>query len=425
MSHGVSLNININEVMEAEPIQPSAGLSKAFWTLFLLGAVVFFVGVFKEPNHTWAVYYVNAIFWMGLAAGSIVIPAILQIVRAEWSTPIRRLAEANIAYLPWAFILFLGSYFGMHNLFTWAQKPMAGREFWMQPGFVYIRFAILFMALFGLLWRFVYLSLRSDIGFLREKSKNRSRWEGWPYTWLSSSWGGSSTEPVEIQRKLSWYAPLVIVVYVVVYSLYAFEMVMGMNETWYSNMYGGFTFVGNIYAAWAMLSILVAYSLARSPAYAKTITTNQLWDLGKLMFGFCMLWGYLFFSQFLPQWYGNLPEETQWMILRTREYPWKSFGWITFPLCFIIPFILLVSEDLKRRPRLLAAVGLIICSGIWCEKYITVMPEISPESIPFGFLEVGVTLGFIGLYGLSITGFLRKYPFIPVSSPLTKGDSSW
>lgn len=411
--------------MEASPIKTSASLSKAFWYCIIVGTVIFTIGIFTDPAHTWGAYFVNLVFWMGLACGSLIIPAIFQVVRATWPVPIRRLAEANVAFLPWAYFLFLASWAGKEYLFTWAKAPMPGREMWMEPNFVYIQFAILLGVLFLLLGKFVRLSLRSDIGFLRENAKNKSQWQGWPYTWLAADWQGSDQEILPIQRKLSWNAPLVIAVYAVIYSLFAFEMVMGMNPTWYSNMYGGFTFVGNIYLGWAMLTMVVCYSLAKSPDYGKTITTNQLWDLGKLTFGFCMLWGYLFFSQFLPQWYGNLPEETQWLILRTREYPWKSFAWITFPLCFIIPFILLLSEDLKRTPPALATVGLIIFCGIWCEKFITIMPELSPHAIPFGFLEVGIFLGFLGAYGLSITGFLSKFPFIPVSSPLTKGDTNW
>jgi hypothetical protein len=127
----------------------------------------------------------------------------------------------------------------------------------------------------------------------------------------------------------------------------------------------------------------------------------------------------------LPQWYGNLPEETQWMILRTREYPWKAWGWVTFAMCFIMPFILLLSRDLKRTPAAFATVGLLIFLGIWAEKYIAIMPNISPGSIPFGALEFGLFLGFLGMYVLSVLNFLSKLPFIPVSHPQTQGKIDW
>ena len=39
-------------------------------------------------------------------------------------------------------------------------------------------------------------------------------------------------------------------------------------------------------------------------------------DLGKMIFAFSIFWMYLFFSQYLVIWYGNLPEETQFFQAR-------------------------------------------------------------------------------------------------------------
>ncbi|MEZ4754044.1 MAG: hypothetical protein R3A13_07000 [Bdellovibrionota bacterium] len=50
----------------------------------------------------------------------------------------------------------------------------------MQPNFVYLRFGILLLVLYFLCWRFVRLSLRSDLGFLREKASDKGKlnWKG-------------------------------------------------------------------------------------------------------------------------------------------------------------------------------------------------------------------------------------------------------
>ena len=149
-------------------------------------------------------------------------------------------------------------------------------------------------------------------------------------------------------------------------------------------------------------------------------------------FGFTMLWGYLFFSQFLPQWYGNLPEETQWLFLRTREYPWKGLSWLTFSCAFVFPFIVLISEDVKRVGKTVVPVTLIILLGVWLERYVTVMPQLSPTAIPLvtaasgsGVMELGIFLGFMGIYVLSVLGFWSRYPMVPVAHPLTHGSDKW
>ncbi|MCO6431287.1 MAG: hypothetical protein J5J00_10540 [Deltaproteobacteria bacterium] len=426
MSHVEAVNLDIEKLIECEPIRATRTLTKTMWVFVLVGMAIFMRAVFfGDPALAWGAFYTNVIFWMGLAVGACIIPAIFQIVRAQWSPPVRRIAEANVAFLPWAYFALLTSYFGREHLFPWARAPMPGREYWMSPDFVYLRFGLLMPLLFFLIWRFVRMSLRTDVGMIKEHAKHSHKWSLSYYDTLTSGWKGTVEEVREIQPRLSRFAPVLVFAYAIIFSLFAFEMIMSMDVIWYSNMFGGFIFIGNIYMGWAVLSILVSYLSRHHKEYARTLTDQQFWDLGKLTFGFCILWGYLFFSQFLPQWYGNLPEETQWMILRTREYPWKIFGWTVLSLCFVLPFILLLSRDVKKIPATLSAVCAIVLLGMYLERYIIVMPQLSPGAIPFGITEIGVFLGFLGVYVLSINGFLSRFPFIPVSSPLSQGSTDW
>lgn len=424
MSEAHAAQIDLHEVIESDPIKPHTGLRNWMWGFIMLGIAIFCYQVFSDPKHLWGSFYVNLLVFMGLSIGAVMTTVIFQIVRATWSPPIRRLAEANIAFLPTALILLLTTYFGKEYLFPWARGPMPGREWWMQADFVYVRLGLLLCLLFFLLTRYIRMSLRSDVGMLREKSRNE-RWHSYEYEGLLEEWNGTEKETVSIQRQMSFNAPILIIAYALIYSLFAFEMVMGMDTVWYSNMFGGFLFIGNIYMGWAVIA-LTAITLAKyNRGYAKILNRNHLWDLGKLNFAFCMLWGYLFFAQFLPQWYGNMPEETQWLIVRTREMPWKCLGWMTFSLCFVIPFILLLSRDVKRTPKAYGVVAVLILIGMWIEKYVLVMPQLYPSAVPFGFTDVGLFLGFLGAYVLSVQSFLAKYPYIPVSHPLTRGNTEW
>ncbi len=426
MSHGPVLNINIDEVMAEKPIQIPAPTFKFLWVLVFVGVATFFTGLIGfDHKYVWGVYYINLLFWMGLALGGVIISCIVQIVRAKWAPPVRRIAEANAGFLPWAYLLFLVSYAGKGKLFPWANAPMPGREWWMQPDFVYARFAILLFILFAFMCRYVKNSLRSDIGVLRER--HLDNWTGQIYAEIAKNWRGSDVEVKDIQVRLSRRAPLIILLYAIIYSMFAFEMVMSMDTIWYSNMFGGFFFVGNVYMGWAMLTLLTIYFMNKSAAFAKTLSTQQFWDLGKLTMGFAILWGYLFFSQYLPQWYGNMPEESQWMLLRTRGL-WMPVSYTVLAMCFIFPLIWLISEDVKKTPWAFSTVCCVVLLGVWLEKYVIVMPQLSPGHIPlldFPFMEIGITVGFMGVYGLSIVNFMRKYPFIPVSHPLTAGSRDW
>jgi hypothetical protein len=417
--------VNIESVVDAGPIRVSGSTLTKLWFMVFIGIFVFTVGLlFGDAGVTWGAFYVNAVYFQGLALGGVMTTVIMQIVRATWGAPVRRLAEANVAYFPVAFCAFLTTYFGREYLFYWGRAPMPGREMWMVPEFVYFRFAVLFFVLYFLMTRFVRRSLRGDVGLARERAKDKSQWNLATHRSLTKAWKGAG-EILPIQRKLSVTAPVVVFFYAVVTSLFAFEMIMGQNPNWISNLFGAFIFVSQIYIAWACLALMSMYFSKRHKSLGEVVTSQQFWDLGKLNLGFCMLWGYMFWSQFLTQWYGNLPEETQWLILRTREFPWKGLAWVVFPMCFIIPFISLISRDVKKNTKTYAAVCFVLMTGVWLDRYLIIMPEISPHHIPFGITEIGIFIGFLGAYLLCIRNFLSKYPAVAVSHPLTHGSAEW
>ncbi len=426
--HAEPLHIDLQQAIDAGPFAPEKRVTTLCWLCVVFGVIALVGGLVTEyPDaYVWGTYYTSFLFWMGLSVGSVMTTVIVQIVRATWVVPVRRIAEANIAFLPWAFVLFLITYLGKEHLFPWAVTPMPGREWWMQPGFVYMRFGLLFLLFFYLLYQYTKNSLRSDVGVAQEKAANSDSWKGGIYANLTESWRGEKEEVPALQRRMSIMAPAVVVAYVVVWTLFATEMLAGMNTIWFSNMFGGFEFLGNIYMGWAATGVIAIHLAAKNEVFSKILRRRQLWDLGMLCFGFCMLWGYTFFSQYLPQWYGNMPEETQWLILRTKEFPWKPFSYLTLATAFIIPFILLLSEDVKKNPKTFMGVAGVIFTGLWLEKYVLIMPELSPSLVPFSIVDVGIFLGMMGIYGLSIQGFLRRFPIITVSHPQAKNDTtSW
>jgi Polysulphide reductase, NrfD len=418
--------INVVEEALRPPLQAAPLVKVLLWVCIAIGGLSLALGFSRlDPARVWGSYYVSLLFFMGIAAGGVILAAIFQIVRATWSGGLRRIVEANVAFLPVAYCALMLTWLGKEYLFPWARSPRPGSEWWMQPDFVYGRFAVLFLILFAFMGRFVWLSLREDIGTLREETEGDNRFKSGIYGWFAFGWRGKNQEIPRIQRILSTRAPALIIVYALVYTLFSFEMIKAMDKMWVSNLFGAFMFVGNVYISWALLSIFTAYYARRDSDFRKMVLTQQFWDAGKLTFGFCMVWGYFFLSQFLPQWYGNLPEETQWLILRTREYPWKGWGYFVFGSCFVVPFIVLLSQDVKKTPRLLVSISLLIFVGLWSEKFLLLMPHFSPDAIPFGFVDVGIFLGFLGLYGVSVQTFMSMFPRIAAGHPLTRGKTDW
>lgn len=408
--------VSAKALLSAEPVKLEASQKTITIALLAIGLVGTIAYAFMaSPYIFWGSFLTNLFFWTGIAAGSCVLPAIFSIVFARWAPPVRRIAEANSAFLPIAYLLFLLTFFGKQYIYPWANGPVAGREFWMEPNFVYARFAVILAVLFYVMHRYVRISLRRDIGLLREKSPNASFWKKSIYDGLVRNWRGSDVELPATREQLSWNGPLLILIYAVVYSLFAFEMLMSMDNIFYSNLFGAFIFCGNIFMAWAMLAMNSTRVASTDATYKKVLGIQQLWDIGKMNLAFTMIWGYMFFSQFLPYWYANIPETSQWMILRTREFPWMGLGYVVFTCCFIFPFVMFVSDDIKKNPKTYRIVAAVILIGMFLEKYILVIPQLSPEAIPFSIFDIAMFAGFFGLYRWRVHGFLEKYPYVAIA----------
>jgi hypothetical protein len=125
-------------------------------------------------------------------------------------------------------------------------------------------------------------------------------------------------------------------------------------------------------------------------------------DLGKLLFGFIVVWSYLLWALFLPTWYGNVPEEAA-VLLRRWSWPWKPVTAVVLVAVFAWPFWLLFSETLKRRRATLAVGAATILLGLWGERVLLVVPSLELQGgVASIALGLGVGLGVAGAFLLSV-----------------------
>ncbi len=381
-----------------------------FSLLILVGGGAFLTGVLgPQAQRAWQAYLVNYVFWSGLAFGAVVFVAILNLSKARWARPIKRLAEAPAAFLPVSYLLFWVLYFGREKIFPWIHEPAIGKEAWLSVSFLFARDGAGLLLLTGVAMILVLVSVRGDIGVASHRIDSlppeSSRVEN--HGEINRRW--------RIQTVLS---PILGLLYALVLSLIAFDLIMSLDPHWYSTLFGAYYFVGSFYTGLAALIILSA--LFRNAVDLKPlIHSKHFHDLGKILFGFCLLTGDFFYSQFLVIWYGNLPEEARYVILRVRLSPWEPLAWIVLIVSFGIPFVVLLSRKIKMKPRSLIVLCGIILVGMWLERLLLVAPSLwEGKHLPIGVWEVLITAGFFGLMALSLTVFLRRFPLLPVSDPL-------
>ena len=391
-------------MLSAEP-HGSAHIPRAWMILFavlaLVGAAAFLLGIGGPQSlRAWQAYLVNYIFWTGLSFGAILFVAVLNMTDARWGRSLKRLAEGLGAFLPASFLLFWVLYLGREEIFPWVSEPVPEKAGWLNVGFLFARDGAGLLLLIFLALALIFLSVKADREFI-----NRPPGTADPA-------GGKAWRA---QRVLS---PVFGILYALILSLLAFDLIMSLDPHWYSTLFGAYYFMSSFYAALAAL-VLVSHLFRKTHGLQEYIHPHHLHDLGKLLFAFCLFTGYLFYVQFLVIWYGNLPEETKYIILRVRFSPWEPLGWTILGMILILPFLVLLRRKLKMNLAVMIPVSLVVLGGMWLERFILVAPSLWKEkSLPLGLLEIIITAGFFGVMALSLTVFLRRVPLLPVSDPL-------
>jgi hypothetical protein len=315
------------------------------------------------------------------------------------------------AFLPVSFVLFFLLIFGSTYIFPWLHEPIETKQAWLNIGSVFFRDFCSIAILYTLSIVFVYYSLRPHADRI---PAHTTRWLSALIEKLRQDWRDTETEQAYSERALTVLSPIFILLYAVLFSLIAFDLVMSLEPDWVSTLFGAYFCIGNIYAGLAVIMIS-AVAVHATLGIQVLPSPAQSHDFGKLIFGFCILWTYMFWCQYLPIWYGNLPEETGFVLVRLAEQPWAAVSSVVLVLNFLIPFPVLLSQRIKQIPKALAGLGILIVLGMWLERYVLVVPSLWPEtSLPLGVLELCMLAGFFGGYALAFLTFVQV--FVPADS---------
>ncbi len=379
--------------------------------LVFIGAFTFLLGIYGEqPGRAWQIYLVNFLFWVGLAQAGVVFAAIYNISNAHWSDVIRRIAEGMGSFLPIAFLLFFPLIVGRHWLFPWVDEPIPEKAIWLNAPFFFLRNGLGLLLLVVLSLFFLYCSLRPQVGFALERAVVKST----PlYGWLARGWRGFDVEERRCRYYLLALSPAIVVAYAFVFSLMGFDLIMSLDPHWYSTLFGAYFFMSSFYLGLAGIAALTIL-LRRSLRLEAQISPAHFHDLGKLLFGFDMLIVGLLWTQFIVIWYGNITEETQYVILRTQTLPWALFTWVALIAAFLGPLVVFISRRMKQDPFALLPMGLVIAVGLWLERYSLVVPALwKGPAAPFGPVELLISAGFASAAALSYLAFVRVFPILP------------
>ena len=362
-------------------------------TLVGLAALAVSVGLAALAPGGWRrfffAYLLAFAYVLSLALGSLYFVLLHHLTNSGWSVVVRRIAEVLAGTLPFLAALGLPLLFGIGELYPWARAGYAAthaRAAYLNVPFFVARCAV-YLAVWGALGRF----------FLRRS--------------LAQDASGDPTLSVTMRR---WSAPAMIA-FALTLSFAAIDLLMSLDPGWYSTIFGVYYFAGAAAGVYALLP-LAAFLLQRAGFLRRSVTVEHYHDLGKLLFGFVVFWAYIAFSQYMLQWYANLPEETHWFVARQTH----GWGWVGLALVFghfLLPFVALLSRAPKRRPRLLAAVAAWVLVMHWVDLYWLVMPAASPGSPLPRLVDLTVTVGLTALLVAAAAFVARGRALVPERDP--------
>jgi hypothetical protein len=389
------------------------------WSLvaILVGVVCVALGFVVNAERTFSNLLLMGYYFTCVCTAGAVFCAIQYAAQAGWSAAMIRIPQAFTKVLPIAAVILIAiiasGMFMTHQVTTeegktvtqpylfaqWATKGLtdpsspnydpdiAGKAGYLNFGFYYVRL-IGFLLLYSLLgWMLVKYSENED------------------------EFGGMSN-----YKKSFNVSCVLLVVFGVTFPLFSFDSIMSLEASWYSTMFGWY----NLAAAWvsglAAITLVMVY--LKDKGHFSWLNENHLHNMGLFMFAFSIFWTYVWFFQFLLYYYANIPEETAYFY-RRWEPEFKPWFWLNIVINFAAPFLMLMARDYKRITKRIKWVAIIILLGHWLDYYMMIMPDtVGAKGRGFNFEEVGIFIGFAGLFWFLALNALSKFKsLVPKNHP--------
>ena len=383
--------------MNAQDYQAPASVNRVQRAGLFVGGIALLLaipGALSSPEKFYHSYLFSYMLVLGLTVGSLGLLMLQHLTGGNWGIIIRRPLEAASRNIWLVLVMFIPIVLGMKTLYrAWLdpdhlkEEPLSK----FQQGYLtsggFLGRAVLYFAIWFLLM------------------------------WLFNAWSRQQDERKQdpkIQRRFKSLSGPGVILYVMATTFAAIDWVMSLSPHWASTIYG-FIFVAGQAITSMCLMIIVIVLLSGSEPFSGIIQKRHLHDLGKLLFAFNMLWAYFDFSQLLIIWSGNQPEEISFY--RTRLYGgWGVVAVIVLVFSFALPFLILLSRDVKRTPGLISKVAAWMLFMRLVDLYWMTRPEFTSRAFPT-YLDLIVPIALVGLWLGFFAMNLQQRPLLPLGDP--------
>lgn len=380
-----------NHELKINKFETPQALKTFSYVAILIGLIAIGIGFFKNPERMWTAYLVSFFYFACLGLGGLFFLSFSNASKAGWHTSIKRLAESFTSFLPYMLLTSIILILGFKYIYPWddpsqAHRMTGGKAIYLNPMFVTVRLII-----FGLGCLFFKKLI---VGNSIKQDQN----------------GDVAYTEKNITNSIGFIA-----FFAIFFSLFSIDLLMSLLPSWYSTIFGIYAFSGMLQSTFALLAIVVI-CFKDSKWVKGYITVEHQHDVGKFLKGFTIFWAYIAFSQFMLIWYANIPEETEFYLMRSHS-GWLAISFSLLIFRFIVPFLSLLPRSAKRTDSNLIAVSILVLVMQYVDLYWLVYPNFNDGSVIFGLYEIALFIGFAGLFVFAMTQFLSKNNVVAIKDP--------
>jgi hypothetical protein len=354
------------------------------------------IGAFFNAQQFFISYLFSYLFWLGLAAGCILVAMIHYLTGGQWGHPVRRFMEAGFTTLPLLALLFIPILFGLKDLYPWAQSGDLAKIIQKKQPYLGVTFFIVRVVVILAIWIWFALRLR--------------RW----------SLAQDLTQDATPTKKLSTLSGPGLVIIPITATVAYVDWIMSMEPKWYSTIFAIIVLAGQVLVAYAFAVILLK-SFETTAPIAEIASRKHYHQLGNLLLTFVMFWTYVAFGQLLIIYSGNKPDEISWYLHRITGGWQYILGVIAF-FHFFLPFLLLLFRGFKTRSSLLATLAVVIIAVHLLYSYWMISPSIFHDGVHLNWLNFVVPIALGGIWLSAFFWLLRRAPLVPLNDPRMRAE---
>jgi hypothetical protein len=380
--------------MAAETYNPPeslSGLQSKGMMAAVAGAVLAGIGfAMTGLDRFYEAYLVAWVYWTGVGLGSLALLMVHHLSGGAWGVVIRRILEAAARTLPIMAVLGLPILAGMGHLYHWSHADVAASDPVIRDKALYLNvpFFIFRYVFYFAVWSFMAMRL--------------------------SAWSAEQdrTGDPALADKMGRLSGGGLLVFGLTITFAMVDWTMSVNPHWFSTMWGFLYIAGTGLSALAF-AIYILARLAKERPMDHVVNPSHFHDLGKLLFAFIMLWAYLSFSQFLIIYSANTAEEVPHYWVRAQN-GWQWVGWVLVALHFVLPYVLLLSRDVKRDWHRVSAIALWVVGIRLVDYYWHVAPEFHTDGLSVSLIDIALPIAIGGVFVMLFTMQLRGRPLLPL-----------